>query len=77
METKQIPIFNLHILQSEIIKLRSTGEIIEMNVDAAKYCSTLKDMIDNLGLGEEDDEPVSVPINTATLNKVNTKNCLV
>ncbi|XP_019869981.2 S-phase kinase-associated protein 1 isoform X2 [Aethina tumida] len=56
--------------KSEIIKLRSTGEIIEMNVDAAKYCSTLKDMIDNLGLGEEDDEPLSVPINTATLNKV-------
>lgn len=68
----------MHKLQSEIVKLKSIeGEIIEMDIDAAKYCKTLNEMIDSLGLGEEDDEPVPVPINTATLNKVNSMNCQV
>ena len=54
------------------IKLQSSdGEIFEVDVEIAKQSVTIKTMLEDLGMDEEDDEAVPLPnVNAAILKKV-------
>jgi len=54
------------------IKLQSSdGEIFEVDVEIAKQSVTIKTMLEDLGMDEEEDEPVPLPnVNAAILKKV-------
>lgn len=54
------------------IKLQSSdGEIFEVDVDVAKLSVTIKTMLEDLGMDEEDDEAIPLPnVNAAILKKV-------
>jgi S-phase kinase-associated protein 1 len=54
------------------IKLQSSdGEVFDVDVEVAKASITIKNMIDDLGLKDEDNEPVPLPnVNAAILRKV-------
>ncbi|CAH3133334.1 unnamed protein product [Porites lobata] len=54
------------------IKLQSSdGEIFEVDVEAAKTSVILGPMVEDLGMGKDDDEPVRLPnVNAAILAKV-------
>ncbi|CAH3160246.1 unnamed protein product [Porites evermanni] len=54
------------------IKLQSSdGEIYEVDVEVAKASVTIKTMLEDLGMDEDDDEPVPLPnVNAAILAKV-------
>ncbi|RMX40460.1 hypothetical protein pdam_00009444, partial [Pocillopora damicornis] len=54
------------------IRLQSSdGEIFEVDVEIAKASVTIKTMLEDLGMDEDDDEPVPLPnVNAAILKKV-------
>lgn len=54
------------------IKLQSSdGEIFEVDVEIAKASNTIKTMLEDLGMDEDDDEAVPLPnVNAAILKKV-------
>jgi S-phase kinase-associated protein 1 len=54
------------------IKLQSSdGEVFEVDVEIAKASNTIKTMIEDLGLDEDDDEPVPLPnVNGPIMRKV-------
>lgn len=54
------------------IKLSSSdGEIFEVDVEIAKQSNTIKTMLEDLGMDEEDDEAVPLPnVNAAILKRV-------
>ena len=54
------------------MKLQSSdGETFEVDVEIAKASNTIKTMIEDLGLDEDDDEPVPLPnVNGAIMKKV-------
>ncbi|KAK2557831.1 S-phase kinase-associated protein 1 [Acropora cervicornis] len=53
------------------IKLQSSdGEIYDVDVEVAKASVTIKTMLEDLGMDEDDDEPVPLPnVNAAILKK--------
>lgn len=55
-----------------VIKLQSLdGEVFEVDVEIAKQSVTIKTMLEDLGVDEDDDEPVPLPnVNAAILKKV-------
>ena len=54
------------------IKLQSSdGEIFEVDVDVAKLSVTIKTMLEDLGMDEEDDEAIPLPNVNAAILKVN------
>jgi len=55
-----------------MIKLQSSdGEVFEVDVEIAKQSVTIKTMLEDLGMEEDDDEPVPLPnVNAAILKKV-------
>lgn len=54
------------------MKLQSSdGDVFEVDVEIAKASNTIKTMIEDLGLDEDDDEPVPLPnVNGAIMRKV-------
>ena len=54
------------------IKLQSSdGEIFEVDVEIAKLSVTIKTMLEDLGMDEEEDDPIPLPnVNAAILKKV-------
>ena len=54
------------------IKLQSSdSETFEVDVEIAKKSETIKTMLEDLGLDDDDDEPISLPnVNAAILRKV-------
>ena len=54
------------------IKLQSSdSETFEVDVEIAKKSETIKTMLEDLGLEDDDDEPISLPnVNAAILRKV-------
>ena len=55
-----------------IMKLQSSdGDVFEVDVEIAKASNTIKTMIEDLGMDEDDDEPVPLPnVNGAIMKKV-------
>ena len=55
-----------------VIKLQSSdGEVFPVDVEIAKQSVTIKTMLEDLGLEEEEDEVVPLPnVNAAILKKV-------
>ena len=55
-----------------IIRLQSNdSEVFEVDVDIAKASMTIKTMLDDLGLDEDDTEPIPLPnVNASTLKMV-------
>ena len=56
------------------IKLQSSdGEVFPVDVDIARQSVTIRTMLEDLGMEEEEDEAVPLPnVNAAILKKVNT-----
>lgn len=54
------------------IRLQSSdSEIFEIDVEIAKASMTIKTMLEDLGMDEDDDEPIPLPnVNAAILRKV-------
>ncbi|KAJ8022592.1 S-phase kinase-associated protein 1 [Holothuria leucospilota] len=54
------------------IKLQSSdGEVFDVDVDVAKQSITIKTMLEDLGMDEDDDEAIPLPnVNSAILGKV-------
>ena len=53
------------------IKLQSSdGEIFEVDVEIAKLSVTIKTMLEDLGMDEEDDEAIPLPNVNAAILKV-------
>lgn len=54
------------------MKLQSSdGDVFDVDVEIAKASNTIKTMIEDLGLDEDDDEPVPLPnVNGAIMRKV-------
>ena len=54
------------------MKLQSSdGDVFEVDVEIAKASNTIKTMIEDLGMDEDDDEPVPLPnVNGAIMKKV-------
>jgi len=54
------------------IKLQSSdGEIFELDVEVAKLSVTIKTMLEDLGMDEEEEDPIPLPnVNAAILKKV-------
>ena len=54
------------------IKLQSLdGEVFEVDVEIAKQSVTIKTMLDDLGVNDDDDEAIPLPnVNAAILKKV-------
>ncbi|AXN91156.1 putative BTB domain containing protein [Namao virus] len=55
-----------------IIKLQSSdGEVFEVDVEIAKQSITIKTMMEDLGMDDEDDDPVPLPnVNASVLKNV-------
>ena len=54
------------------IKLQSSdGEIFEVDVEIAKLSVTIKTMLEDLGMDEEDDDAIPLPNVNAAILKVN------
>lgn len=55
-----------------MIKLKSSdGEVFETDVEIAKSCGTIKTMLADLGMDDENDAPVPLPnVNSSILRKV-------
>ena len=60
------------MLQMPNIKLQSLdGEVFEVDVEIAKQSVTIKNMLEDLGTNDDDDDPVPLPnVNAAILKKV-------
>ena len=54
------------------MKLQSSdGDVFDVDVEIAKASNTIKTMIEDLGMDEDDDEPVPLPnVNGAIMKKV-------
>lgn len=54
------------------IRLQSSdSEIFEIDVEIAKASMTIKTMLEDLGMDDDDDEPIPLPnVNAAILRKV-------